>query len=350
MNENTEINEERNIYAYSTEIYIQKYWFKVGETGGDVDVRVSQQDGTSNPEAPTRIKDFDGKKDWTVRTTLTDKEIRDELVENFLYDEVRKDKKREWVVKVRSPKEEKWLKGLSDEDRIQYVKDELITDINKVIKKRSIVDTRKVYDPYFYKVYIDRLFFAMLVENLKENKNLIDFALELAPRFGKTTWMINLLVQLFKEYNYRVCILPSYWLSSLSSFEKDLYSYNGFDDYIHYVKDGESISDAVKQWYGKKLIVIELSLHMNFDKFESQFESVINLDDSKKISMIDEADFGAWKQMKMIKRLGCSLNVYMSGSGLDKMVVNLKNVGSNVIQWSYTDMLLVKSGEHPLFF
>jgi hypothetical protein len=48
--------------------------------------------------------------------------------------------------------------------------------------------------------------------------------------------------------------------------------------------------------------------------------------------------------------MNCYLNLYVSGSGLDKITAPLKNIGNNIIRWSYTDMLLVKEGKHPLFF
>jgi hypothetical protein len=55
-------------------------------------------------------------------------------------------------------------------------------------------------------------------------------------------------------------------------------------------------------------------------------------------------------QIKKIQTMNCYLNLYVSGSGLDKITAPLKNIGNNIIRWSYTDMLLVKEGKHPLFF
>lgn len=294
---------------------------------------------------------------WEQKSTLSDNEVRRILCTHFGYTEVRKDTNREWITKY-DPNEPNRMAALnelrdsfdSDDEFVKHLKDELLTDIHTVIRDYAEEDTRSEYDPYFYKVYIDKLFLYMLVAGLRLGKKSMDFALELAPRFGKTTWMINLLIQLFKNYNYKICILPSYWLSSLSSFEKDLKKYSGFEDYIHFVKNGNDIQSEIDNWYGKKLIVIEMSLHMAKDKLDKFTEIINTVDSSHKISIIDEADFGAWKQINSIENLNTSLNVYMSGSGLEKMLFNLKNVDDRIIQWSYTDMTLVKHGKHPLFF
>jgi len=355
----------RNIYSYSTAIYVMYAWFKVGETSNLTGERIKQQDGTSNPEPLVQLTDVNEEMtfdldqieedvQWDIESYLSDDEIREILCKEFGYYEVRKDKHREWVSKY-DPDDPTRLEELrnqfkTDEDFINHIKDELLTDINLVIKNHSEKDTRDEYDPYFYKVYIERLFFYMLDLSLKSGKKVIEFALELAPRFGKTTWILSTLVKLFTDYNYKLCVLPSYWLSSLSSFEKDLTKWKGFDEYIHYVKEDDDLQSEIDKWYGKKMIVVEMSLHMTDTRFKKLISILDKIDSSEKVSIIDEADFGAWKQTEMINKLGSSLTLYMSGSGLEKIISNLKNVGDRIIQWSYTDMILVKHGQHPLFF
>lgn len=336
----------RKIYVYTTHTYgsphtvrgnVYKAIAKIGETlKQSIKKRVEQQDGTSNPEPLIRVKNSNGKP-LSFLTYLTDKEIRDGLTNKFGYKEARTDKKREWII------------GFED---LFENGDEIELAINKIISE-SEIDTRKEYKPYFYKKFIKNVFLRIFDINLNLGKKVIEFALELAPRFGKTTWMIDLLITLFDKYGFRLTVLPSYWLSSLSSFEKELYSWRGFDDKIHFVKRGESIKDAIKSWYGKKLIVVELSLHQNDEeKFESSIEDIKKIKSSERLTLIDEADYGVPRpnQMKKIESLECSLNVYMSGSGLDKITSPLKNIGNNIIRWSYTDMVLCREGNHPLFF
>lgn len=336
----------RTIYVYTTETYgskrkVRGRWVtafvKIGETTRDANVRIDEQDTTAVVEPLVRVRNSNGEV-LEFQTYLTDDEIREALFDKG-YFPARKDKKREWVA------------GFVD--AFEYG-DEIEIAINEVIME-SGKDTRKVYDPYVYKVYIKNLFLAILDLNLKLGNLLIDFALELAPRFGKTTWMIDLLITLFDSYGYRLCVLPSYWLSSHSSFYKDLVGYKGFTDKIHYVKltEGVELKNEIDKWYGKKLIVVELSLHQkDMEVFDMRLKDVIELPSREKLCMIDEADFGVPhpKQMQKIESLGCSLNCYLSGSGLEKITAPLKNIGNNIIQWSYTDMLLMKEGRHPLFF
>lgn len=325
----------RTIYVYTTNTYGQKSWVKVGETLRTADERISEQDGTSMPEPLIRVQNSAGNV-LEFETYLTDEEIRKELFKIGYY-EVRQDKKREWVGGFENP--------LGNGDEIELA-------INKIIAK-SGNDTRKEYNPYFYKKFIKNVFLRILDINLTFGKKVMEFALELAPRFGKTTWMIDLLITLYDKYGFRLAVLPSYWLSSLSSFEKELYRWNGFDEKIHFVKRGESIKEAIQTWYGVKLIVVELSLHQtDTDKFESDIKEIKKLIPSERLTLIDEADYGVPQpnQMKKIESLGCSVNVYLSGSGLDKITAPLKNIGNNIIRWSCTDMILCKEGKHPLFF
>jgi hypothetical protein len=325
----------RTIYVYTTNTYGKQSWVKVGETVRSADERISEQDGTSMPEPLIRVQNSEGNV-LEFETYLTDEEIRKELFK-LGYFEVRQDKKREWVGGFKNP--------LENGDEIELA-------INKIIAK-SGNDTRKEYKPYFYKKFIKNVFLRILDINLTFGKKVMEFALELAPRFGKTTWMIDLLITLFDKYGFRLAVLPSYWLSSLSSFEKELSRWNGFDEKIHFVKRGESVKDAIKTWYGTKLIVVELSLHQtDEDKFEFSIKEITKLKSSERLTLIDEADYGVPQpnQMKKIELLGCSVNVYLSGSGLDKISAPLKNIGNNIIRWSYTDMILCKEGKHPLFF
>ena len=210
-------------------------------------------------------------------------------------------------------------------------------------------NARDVYKAYFYKLFIEEIFFDMLIRGLHDKKKL-DFALDLAARFGKTSWMITTLIRLFKKHDYKLCVLPSYWLSSLSSFKKELFKWEGFDDEIVIFDKDSNLEDVIKEYYGKKMIVIEASLHL--PNFKNHFKLIRKLPSSEKITMIDEADFGAWKsnQKELVDFLDCSLNIYLSGTGLDKITSNLENLDDRIIQFTYTEMLLVQSGEHPLFF
>lgn len=91
-----------NIYSYSTETYRYKRdsyrpsgivtihpWFKIGETANEVEIRIQQQDGTSNPESLDELMRWENSK-------YTDKEIHKILENKLNYKRVRVDKDREW--------------------------------------------------------------------------------------------------------------------------------------------------------------------------------------------------------------------------------------------------------------
>ena len=54
------------------------------------------------------------------------------------------------------------------------------------------------------------------------------------------------------------------------------------------------------------------------------------------------------KYTDFIKFLNCELDVYMTGTAIERVISPLDNVGDNIIRWSYTDMLMVQNGEHPI--
>jgi hypothetical protein len=65
---------------------------------------------------------------------------------------------------------------------------------------------------------------------------------------------------------------------------------------------------------------------------------------------MDEADFGTHRgnSQDIIRRVDSKLNVYMTGTAIERVMNPLENLGDNIIRWSYTDMLMVKKGIHPL--
>jgi len=65
---------------------------------------------------------------------------------------------------------------------------------------------------------------------------------------------------------------------------------------------------------------------------------------------MDESDFGTHRgnSQEIIRYIDSKLNVYMTGTAIEKVINPLENINDNVIRWSYTDMLMVKKGEHPI--
>ena len=74
------------IYIYTTETYRGKRWYKIGETEKNVDERIKDQDGTSNPEELEKI--------FEITTSMSDKKLR-KILRSYGFKVVRD--RREWM-------------------------------------------------------------------------------------------------------------------------------------------------------------------------------------------------------------------------------------------------------------
>lgn len=305
----------RIIYVYTTKTDKTLGRYKIGETIRDVNKRIKEQDSTSNSEKLETI--------FQIESNLSDKEIHKILESKYGFTKCRKD--REWFEKFESD-------------------EEVITTINKIISESGI-DTRPTYVPRFYQEYIKMLFFDKLIKNKKQK---IDFALELAPRFGKTIWAIDVIHKLFKNHGYKICFLPTYTLTALSSFEKTFYEFRGYSDDMVYVKKDDDLQKIISENYGKKMIIVEISLSTK--EYEEKLNYIKDIPLHEKVCFMDEADFGTHRflSQEFIRFIDSKLNVYMSGTGIEKVIYPLENLDDNIIRWSYVDMLMVLKGEHPL--
>jgi hypothetical protein len=304
---------KQTLYIYTTESDRRLGRYKFGQTKREAKRRVKEQDSTSNSEPLILV--------FSIESYLTDHQVHD-LLEH-------KGKK-----KTRSGRE--WYETFrDDEDAIFY--------LNLIISEDNN-DTRLTYVPRFYQDVV-KMMFEDKLSNLELSKK--EFALELAPRFGKTIFTIDLIDTLFNDYGYKICFLPAYVLTALSSFKKDFYRFNGYSDRMVYVDDINNLEGVIQEHYGKKMIVVEVSLHT--EDYQKKLSIVRSLPQVEKCSFIDESDFGTHRtnSQEFIKYLNCELDVYMTGTAIDKVVSVLDYVGDNIIRWSYTDMLMVQQGVHP---
>jgi len=302
------------IYIYTTEYNRLLGQYKLGESKKQTaKKRIGQQKTGSSEEF---ITIFEGK------TILSDHKVR-QLLRLLGYHKVT----REWVGGFKSD-------------------DEVIAAVSKIIAE-SGSDTRVEFKPRFFQSFVSNLFVNKYNSEIQSGYKKIDFALELAPRFGKTLWSLNLMKHLYLEKDIKVCIIPSYVLTAISSFEVDFYKFKGFSDSMVFVDDINDLEETLNDYYGDKMIVVAASLHMT--EHEYKLEILKSLPSNEKMTIIDEADFGAHRvnSLDKIDYLDCHLNIYMSGTGLEKVTAPLTNLRDNVIRWSYTDMLMVKNGIHP---
>ncbi len=304
-------------YIYTTASDREKGRYKFGQTIRTVKTRVKNQQ-TGNSESLEIIYEFE--------SGYTDHYIRDSL-------------KQLGYVKGGDGGTE-WFEGFKSDD-------EAILAFKKVITKFN-TDILPDYAPRYFQSVIKDQFFAKYKSELKNRENKIDFALELAPRFGKTIWSIDTLKTLHDDYGIKLCVIPTYVLTALTSFQKEFYSFKGYSNDMVFITSDDDVESVIKEYYGKKLIIVAVSLHIR--DHESKLEVIKNLPLKDKVSIIDEADFGAHRMNSQgkIDYLNCGLNLYMTGTAIDRVAAPLHNLRDNIIRWSYTDMLMVKNGEHPI--
>lgn len=217
---------------------------------------------------------------------------------------------------------------------------QVIELVGNIIKDITGSTGKKSFIPYFYQAYVK----GLLLDQVNNGAKVI--AAELAPRFGKTPWSLDTFKGLVEEFGYQYMILPSYILTAHASFMKEKCSYSNFEDMMFISDNDPDFEDKVRNNKDKHL-VIAVSLHTPEDSLV-KYECIKELDSSKKVAFIDEADFGAHTESskKIIDLLECDLKVLITGTAIERAVAGY-NV-TDIISWSYTDMLLLQDGTHPL--
>ena len=168
---------------------------------------------------------------------------------------------------------------------------------------------------------------------------------ELAARFGKTLWALDLFKTLSENWaKKQYMILPAYVLTACSSFRKEIAKFSDFNDFVFVGYDDPDFVQKIETNVGQKM-VITVSLHQ---RDPNKYNVIANLDDTKKVAFIDEADFGAHTQSSrgVLDALSCPTKILMTGTAIERAIASHKI--DAVIRWSYVDMLLLKSGEHPI--
>lgn len=305
---------ENTIYIYTTESDRNKGQYKFGQTIHDAKKRIDQQQ-TGNSQELEMI--------FNTKSSMTDHYVHGQL-------------ERLGYTRVNTGGSE-WFSGFK-------TKDESISTLLKILSEVG-EKPLKEYSPRFYQDYIKMVFEDKLKSNTNEKK---EFALELAPRFGKTLWTLDLIKTLFVDYNYKVTLLPAFILNALSSFEKEFYQFKSFTDNMVFVHKTDNIESIFETEYGNKMIILPISLHTS--DYENKYKFIGDLPKNEKVSFIDESDYGCTRKpsQDFIKFLNCELDIYMTGTAIDKVISPLEHIDDNIIRWSYTDMLMVKEGVHPI--
>jgi len=212
--------------------------------------------------------------------------------------------------------------------------------LNNLVSKHASTSGLLDYTPRAYQKIIQ----DQIVEEVTKGSKII--GAELAARFGKTLWAYGTFKKLVEEQDFQYMLLPAYVLTAHSSFQKELTNFNTFKDFI-FISDKEDDFEEKIIANADKKLVIATSLHTPEDSL-GKYSAVANLDSSKKIAFIDEADFGAHTEASKLRidLLDVPTKVVMTGTAIERALAGYDV--DTIVKWSYFDMLLLKDGNHPV--
>ena len=263
------------IYVYTTATARKQGVFKVGGTHRELaQARVEEQDGTACWEPLELV--------WSSEF-LTD--VWDDQVRNLLFTyglcPKRVDKNREWVVAPAG------ADTLTDDVIVELTQ----KAVNSLEEKGGL----KVFRPTVTQQKAHDEAVAGIEKALQGDSTAVKGVLDLCARFGKTLWVLWLFKTLQEKFGYSVLLLPAYWLSAHSSFEKEI---SEFKDFNHF-----ALVDTSREGWQDKLasarsaqrpVVVSLSLCGDASESRLQkFNPVRELPQDEVFLFCDEADVGA---------------------------------------------------------
>jgi hypothetical protein len=263
-------------YIYTTSAYRARGWYKIGGTEYDQAAdRIDQQDTTACPEPLEKI--YESQK----ADGLWDNQIRGWLSQYRGYVYTRNDKRREWM---RLPD---GAKQLTDE----VVKADFISAVNAITQSK--VGLKKYSPTPTQAKALDSV--MRQLEALIDSGDLdsIKAVADLCARFGKTLWVLELFRRLNERYGYSTLLLPAFWLSAHSSFEKEIEEFSDFNHfvYINTAASGWELKLSEAQAAGQITVV---SLSLCGEASDERLERFKPIRDLQDVYMFcDEADVGA---------------------------------------------------------
>ena len=263
-------------YIYTTSAYRARGWYKIGGTEYDQAAdRIEQQDSTACPEPLEKV--YESQK----ADGLWDKQIRGWLSLHRGYIYTRDDKRREWM------KAPSGAKRLTD----KVVKADFIAAVNAITKSKAGL---KKYKPTPTQAKaLDSVMSQLEVLIESGDLDSIKAVADLCARFGKTLWVLELFRRLNKRYGYSTLLLPAFWLSAHSSFEKEIEEFSDFSHfvYINTAKSGWELKLSEARAAGQMTVV---SLSLCGEVSDERLERFNPIRDLQDVYMFcDEADVGA---------------------------------------------------------
>jgi len=289
-------------------------------------VRVDEQQGTSNAEAPVMVKSWQLEKS---RSFQRDHDIHALYKRDGRH--ITQGAGTEWF-EFDYPIGVEWDEG---------GKDAVIQQIENYIKTLTGKQPRR---PLYMKGQQRKRCDLILSAKKASTASKFVMLAYLCPRFGKTIWALEVYRQLAVECNVKAMFLPAFVLSAHTSFRNELARYEEFRNMVFIdTKDTGWEKDLEITLAEGKLPVVSVSLHASE---LSQFKVLRDLDDGQKFIFVDEADFGAWtdksgnvSQFLLNETSGVPTIVNASGTNIHRMALGLrKQQDVHFLQCAYCEL------------
>ena len=263
------------VYIYTTSAYRAQGWYKVGgTTKANAIERIEEQDSTACPEPLQKV--YESQK----VEGLWDDQVRSYSMKKLGWVYTRDDKSREWVRAADG------ATPLTD----KTVTEGVINVINEITKSKAGL---KKYKPTVTQAKALEDTMSQLSALIDEGRDTINSVADLCARFGKTLWVLELFNRLNKTYGYGTLLLPAFWLSAHSSFEKEIKEFSDFNHFTFIDTSKEGWEGHLSHAKAEGIpVVVSLSLCGEAsDKRLRRFDPIRNLNDV--YLFCDEADVGA---------------------------------------------------------
>lgn len=248
------MKENQILYVYTTKTFKEKNYYKIGETGKEADVRIKEQDGTSNPEPLEKVYELN----LSDRSDITAYELEQKL-HKYYYNKgknTRDDKKKT-----------EWFEIEGGVDEIKGLIESMLSDPE--LHKSDIVlkpHQKEAYDKY--------------------RNSIMDFLFNHKARSGKT----YLTAHIIKEEKYNnVVILTSYPILNYQ-WEDTFLENKGFYEYDIII--GSDLDTIEPNPNRKSIILLSLQDVKGGDEIfgKDKFNSIRNIEFD--LLVIDEVHYG----------------------------------------------------------
>lgn len=306
------------LYAYSTKSYYheriargEKPWIKVGQTERDPDVRVSEQDSTSNPEELIFLRKADGSKAvWP--TSVTDKAVHSKL-RSYKIDQLRST--REWFA--------------CDVDDVEKAINDLELGVART-KRFPPRDEQK-------KAIKEALtYFNHCGQGAR-------FLWNAKMRFGKTFASYHLM----KALGAKKVLILTYKPATKQAWKNDLEEHVDFEGYeIKFAIDGERETQIDVSKDGTIVFASFQDILGAEADGSPKFKFVSVLATQWDLLVVDEVHFGTEtvKAEELLSKLKFTYRLDLSGTPF-KLLLNGEFAEDQVFNWTYIDEQLERQKE-----